>query len=91
MLKEIHCVVKGRVQGVMYRDFAQRKARALQLVGFVENGEDGSVSIVAQGVESNLVKYIEYLHKGSFLAKVADVRIEWMEPKSTFSDFGIRY
>jgi len=91
MLKEIECKVTGRVQGVMYRDFAQRKARGLQLIGFVENADDGSVRIVAQGVETNLVKYIEHLHKGSFLAKVAGVVVRWGEPQAAFRDFEIRY
>jgi len=76
---------------VMFRDFIQRKARGLDLSGFVENKGDGSVHTIVQGREENLEKFIEHLHKGPFLAKVARVAVEWREPKETFSGFKIKY
>lgn len=39
----------GRVQGVFFRDFVQRKAKELNLSGWVENEPDGTVQIVAEG------------------------------------------
>lgn len=76
---------------VMYRDFVQRKARALGITGTVENKEDRSVFVVAQGTEENLQKLIEHLHKGPFLARVARVDVEWREPRDTFQGFKILY
>lgn len=89
--KEIRCSVSGRVQMVMFRDFAKRKARALNIMGTVENREDRTVFIVAQGTEENLKKLIEHLHKGPFLAHVARVDVEWGEPKENFQEFKIVY
>lgn len=90
-MKEIRCNITGKVQMVMYRDFVQRKARGLNISGTVENREDRSVEVVAQGTEENLQKLIEYLHKGPFLARVARVDVEWREPQENFSGFKIIY
>ena len=91
MLKEIECRVTGKVQMVLFRDFVQKKARALELVGFVENMDDGSVQIVAQGTKERLEKLVEYLHKGPFLARVARIDVEWRDSQEQFSDFKILY
>lgn len=90
-LREIHCVVTGRVQRVMYRDFVQRKARGLNLRGYVENKEDGSVVVVAQGSETDLERFIEHLHKGPFAAKVLNVNVTWRQPLEEFEGFKITY
>ena len=89
MPKRIECKITGRVQMVMYRDFAQRKAHGLGIVGTVQNMIDGSVVIVAEGEEEILKKYITLLHKGSIFAKVEDVEIKWMEEEGEFRDFHI--
>ena len=91
MLKEIECRVTGKVQMVLFRDFVQKKARALGLVGFVENMDDGSVQVVAQGGKERLEKLIEYLHRGPFLARVARIDVTWRDPQEKFSDFKILY
>ncbi len=76
---------------VMYRDFAERKARGLGIVGTVQNLPDGSVAVVAEGDEDRLKKYIELLHKGSIFAKVEGVETRWMEERGEFKDFVIVY
>ena len=75
----------------MYRDFAQRKARALNIVGTVENLQDGTVEVVAQGTPDALKQFIAKLHEGSVLARVEDVAVEWRSPKAHFDDFNIKY
>ena len=91
MFEEIKCIITGRVQLVMFRDFAQRKARALEIVGTVENLSDGSVEVIAQGAPDQLKKFIERLHEGSVLARVDDVSVEWRPPSAHFDDFRIKY
>ena len=90
-MQEIECSVSGKVEMVLFRDFVQRKARALGVGGFVENMNDGSVHIVAQGETDDLEKLIEYLNKGPFLARVAYVKVVWKEPKESFAGFKIHY
>ena len=91
MNKHIEATITGRVQLVMYRDFAHRKARSLGIVGSVQNQKDGSVSIVAEGEESRLNQFITLLNKGPVLSKVKNVNVNWGEPLGTFSDFLIVY
>lgn len=74
---------------VMFRDFAQRKARGLGLVGTVQNLPDGSVAVVAEGEEEPLKKFIALLHKGSIFAKVEGVETKWIEATEEFYDFRI--
>ena len=88
-IKEIKATITGKVQMVMFRDFAQRKAKGLGLSGTVRNGVDGAVHIVAQGREDELERLIEHLYKGPFLAKVARVSVEWVEPKEKVISFSL--
>ncbi len=75
----------------MYRDFAQRKARGLKLVGEVQNLRDGTVRVTAEGPRASLERYLERLHHGPLLARVDNVRHEWKETEGGFSNFVIRY
>jgi len=75
----------------MFRDFAQRKARVLKLFGTVQNLSDGTVRVVAQGEESVLKKYIDYLKQGSILSRVDGIDVVWTESSSIFTDFQILY
>jgi len=90
-MEEIEVIIKGRVQLVMYRDFARRKARGLGLVGFVENRHDGSVIIVTQGPAEKLKKYVTHLNKGPFLSKVESVSVTSRPVSESYLDFSIHY
>ena len=91
MKKEFRAIVSGRVQMVMYRDFAQRKASRLRLSGTVRNLKDGTVEVVAQGEEKDLEAYIKKLNRGSILSSVSGVAVEWREPSATYEGFKIVY
>jgi len=91
MFEEIYCKVEGRVQMVMFRDFAQRKARSLELVGFVRNLDDGTVEVIAQGTPDTLKQFVEKLHEGSILSRVDSVAVDWRAPSGYFDDFVIAY
>ena len=87
--QEIHCIVHGRVQMVMYRDFVKRGARALGLIGWVKNLMDGTVEILAQGEREKLEQLIIRMQKGSMLSRVDDVAVEWRIPTHVFDGFEI--
>ena len=91
MLLAFTAIISGRVQMVMYRDFALRHARALGLSGEVKNLPDGTVEVYAEGPKGALEELIAHLKKGPLLAKVGDVRVEWVEPSEAFESFSIRY
>jgi acylphosphatase len=73
-------LVRGRVQGVGYRDYAQRVASALGLPGYVRNLDDGRVEVYATGSPDKLSELAGALHKGPRLADVRGVdeqEAEW--------------
>ena len=80
METRVHIIVEGLVQGVGYRWFAERKAQALGLGGFVKNLYDGTVEVEAEGDRSLVEELIKHLKVGPRSAHVTDLRIEWMEP-----------
>ena len=68
-------IVTGRVQGVGFRFYAQRKARELGLTGWVRNCRDGSVEAVIQGAPGAVETMITWARRGPPSAVVADVRV----------------
>lgn len=88
-MQEIQCIVSGRVQLVMYRDFATRSARSLGLTGYVKNLPDGRVEALAQGEEAALLGFVERLHQGSLLSRVDNVEVQWREPGERFDTFSL--
>ncbi|GGM91179.1 acylphosphatase [Thermus composti] len=72
-------LVKGKVQGVGYRAFAQRKALELGLSGYAENLPDGRVEVVAEGPKEDLEVFLQHLRQGPRLARVEEVEVHWAE------------
>ena len=89
--KRLECRIIGRVQMVMFRDFARRSARSRDLVGFAKNNDDGSVTVVAEGEEEALNRFFLQLQRGSLLSRVEHIEAMWGEAKGEFSDFRIVY
>ena len=90
-MHELHAIVSGRVQMVMMRDYVQRSARSLGLNGYVKNLMDGTVEVLAQGDRKQLEALVEKLRKGSLLARVDDVQVEWRRPGEQYNGFNILY
>jgi acylphosphatase len=91
MTQFIKIKVFGRVQGVLFRDFTRRNARAIGIVGFVMNKDDGSVEIVAGGKEEDLKRLIEKVKIGSVFSKVTNVIFEPYINNEEFTNFNIKY
>jgi acylphosphatase len=66
-------IVRGRVQGVGFRDFVQRRALEIGVRGFVRNLSDGSVEVVGAGTVRQLDELAGHLHKGPWLSEVRAV------------------
>ncbi len=89
MLKKIHLLISGKVQGVFYRANAKRKAEELNLKGWVKNAPDNKVEIMAEGEEDKLREMIKWCYNGSSGAVVDKVEAEWMECEKKFDKFEI--
>jgi acylphosphatase len=84
--------VKGMVQGVGYRFFAQHSAGALALCGYAKNMPDGDVEVVAEGSREKLELFLNDLRQGPYMSCVESVNTRWIETEQTrFTGFSIRY
>lgn len=62
--------IEGRVQGVGFRYWVVREARALGLRGWVRNRADGSVEAMAAGAPDALDAFVAACRKGPRGARV---------------------
>jgi len=71
-----HVLVSGRVQGVFFRDGARRKARDLNLKGWVRNLPDGRVEALFEGDPAAVEEMLRWCAEGPPDARVEDVAVE---------------
>ena len=88
MQQTICILVKGKVQGVFYRQSTRQKAKELQLTGSVKNLPDESVEIIATGPSMQLQQLIEWCRHGPPKAIVIDLIVTPLSLQS-FNDFSI--
>jgi len=72
-VKHLDIRVRGRVQGVFFRESTRREASRLGITGTVRNEPDGSVSIEAEGDRRRLEELVAWCRKGPPAAEVASV------------------
>ncbi len=87
----MRAIVHGRVQGVNFRYYTQRRASELNLTGCVRNLWDGTVEVVAEGPRGALEELLAFLRVGPRAAFVTQVDIEWSTPSDAFQRFEVRY
>ena len=90
-IQELHAYVRGWVQGVGFRYFVIENALTLGLRGYVRNGRDGSVEVLAQGPRPALERLLALLRQGPPAAHVSEVRTEWGKPTEHLSGFHVRW
>ena len=73
--------VRGRVQGVFFRDTTRRRADELGVAGWASNEPDGSVEVVAEGDEDAVEKLVAFLREGPRRAEVSGVDVAEEEPE----------
>ncbi|OOF42894.1 acylphosphatase [Rodentibacter rarus] len=65
--------IYGRVQGVGFRYFTWKEAEKLGIKGTVRNRDDGSVEVIAQGDDTQLRAFDQWLRQGPRTANVIRV------------------
>jgi acylphosphatase len=83
-------VVKGRVQGVGFRAFAEGAARADGIHGWVANRADGSVEVYAEGEADAIARFDRRLRQGPSASRVDEVSAEDDVPSGRVAGFTIR-
>ena len=87
---QAHVVARGRVQGVGFRAWTIRQARALGLTGWVRNCVDGSVEALVEGDQPAVQRMLEALRRGPALAEVSELAVTSGPFSGRFSDFSCR-
>lgn len=75
-----HLVIRGRVQGVSYRQSMVREARRLGLNGWVRNCRDGTVEALISGTDEMLAAMLVWARRGPALARVDHVAVALPDP-----------
>ncbi len=82
-------LVSGRVQGVGYRNFAQKHASALGIKGYARNLDNGSVEVLAIGTIEALNELAGFLRKGPLWGEVRCVDEQEAPANSNYQTFRI--
>jgi len=91
MIKMVHVLISGKVQGVWFRATTKQQAEQRKVSGWVRNTSDGKVEAVFQGEVDAVDDLIAWCHQGSSMSDVSDVMVESMDDDKAFDGFDIRY
>ncbi|HET9119545.1 MAG TPA: acylphosphatase [Solirubrobacterales bacterium] len=81
--------MRGRVQGVFFRDTTRRQAEAAGVAGWVSNRADGAVEAVFEGDPQAVDRLVEFAGRGPSRAEVDSVDVVVEEPEG-LSGFEVR-
>jgi len=85
----VRLFIKGRVQGVWFRDSTRQEAGRLGVTGWARNIPDGRVEVLAEGPANKVRSLIDWCHQGPPLARVDQVEESFEEWTGEFSSFSI--
>ena len=86
----MRAVVRGRVQGVGFRQAARIAARSLGLHGWVRNTREGTVELFAQGDDDAVNGLVDWLWLGPNGHGVTGVESDVVPVDPQIHDFFIR-
>jgi acylphosphatase len=82
-------VVRGRVQGVFFRDSTRRRAQSRGVAGWVTNRPDGAVEAVFEGDSEAVESMLRFVREGPGRADVGEVDVIDEQPEG-LSGFQVR-
>jgi len=88
MMRRANIGIKGNVQMAGFRTFIKNIADSLNVTGFAENVEDGSVKVVCEGEEEGIKELIDSIkEKTPSFARIDEVSAEYEDYKGEFTSF----
>jgi acylphosphatase len=75
-------IVRGRVQGVFFRETTRHLAEQAGVAGWVRNQPDGTVEAVFEGETDAVEQLVEASRTGPPMAEVTDLEVIEEEPES---------
>lgn len=83
-------LVRGRVQGVGFRESTRRRADELGLTGWVRNLRDGRVEALLEGERDAVERGLEFVRHGPRFAEVEQVDVaDYQEGSATTRSFEV--
>jgi acylphosphatase len=82
-------VIRGRVQGVFFRDSLRRLAERDGVTGWARNNPEGTVEAVFEGAPAAVERLVSFARSGPRDARVDGVEVTEEEPEG-LSGFSIR-
>ena len=89
--KRARIFIRGKVQGVFFRQSLKTIAKKNNVNGIVKNTEDGRVEATAEGNYVDLLHLIEWCHIGPASSRVDHVEIIYEKYKKQFKTFDVLY
>jgi len=89
--QRIRILIKGKVQGVFFRQALKVTAKRNHLSGWVRNLDDGRVETVIEGEDEHVSAVVEWCHAGPANARVEDIEIHNEKYVGEFSKFDVFY
>lgn len=87
----VHLFIKGKVQGVFFRQAMKVTAKKNNATGWVKNLKDGRVEAIIEGEDLDVSNIVEWCHAGPANARVEDVEIRNEKFKGEFEKFEVLY
>ena len=81
--------IEGQVQGVGFRYRARYAAQTLELTGWVQNEDDGSVTLEVQGSEEKFPQLFDMIQKSDYI-QITSLRQRDLAPDPWERDFRVR-
>ena len=81
--------ISGQVQGVGFRYRARYAAQALELTGWVENEDDGSVTLEVQGDPDKFPELFAMIQRSDYV-RITDIRQKDLPPDPWERGFSVR-
>jgi acylphosphatase len=90
-IKRLHVVYSGRVQGVGFRYTVCHAAEPFGVSGIVRNLWDGTVELVAEGGEAELVGLLNAIRASRLARNITGESVRWRDATGEYESFGVAF
>ena len=88
-IRRMTVLFSGRVQGVGFRYTACRIADRFQVAGFVRNLMNGDVEVVAEGLEQELLDFLNAIRTSILSGYIINITTHFSSANGNYKGFGI--
>ncbi|MBN1413117.1 MAG: acylphosphatase [Spirochaetales bacterium] len=87
-----HAIIEGIVQGVGFRFSTYNQAKRLRsITGYVRNLPDGTVEVVAEGLNKEIEEFKQWLRKGPPGAQVNRFQVRGTAYTGVYKHFSVEF